>query len=797
MRQLIDISTITSQLSNTNSYKLVLNIGDSPIKADTNSIVFTAYIKISNQTNLFIHGQEQPVPPNSCNVVIWDIESINNTNWQEVFTAIRLVMAPDAVLILWQLPSLRETKDNNIDLSLIDTSLQTVHISLIADFLANTLDINGTIIDAKQNPNNILVYTGKIRNEIPKLTNHELVRDIELSENKIHLLQERINWLSHQLMDRGDELMQIRSSTSWIITRPIRSLIDKFMSKSPIFQNARRIARTILAGNKDLIPEYRESPFRFGSLLNSIKRPREKQQHITKHYSTYNCNKWGIIVTPHTIFIGKLMIDRLTLYGWNAELLTEVPETFQHDMYIVVCPQMFKILPPPDRRICFQMEQSVSQRWFSQEYLFVLHESLCVLDYSINNIEYLSLNGIQYPKVFYVPVGARSLSDDNLPNPIKKTIDILFYGDVKSSPRRQRILSTLQDYYNITIIDDKFGLDMEQIIKSAKIVLNIHYYENALLEMPRIQECLSLGVPVVSESSQDQDRYPELGSAVTFFDSSNVPEMISIINSSLSSSDSNERVKNAVKLGQRRFGFMFDRFLVAMRFLEADAIIHAELLLPKQIVRVALSMPETVRRRTVFEANQPENCEIFDGIRARPGWVGCALSYKTLAHFGLSNKIHKLTIMEDDVLLPIDFEDKWRIVNEFLDSIDGQWDCFCGLIATVHPTTEIIKSTVFKGVTFLTINKMTSMVCNIYSTSGLQIMSKWDMNNHNDATNTIDKYLENQAELRVVVAIPFVIGHREDERSTLWGFKNITYTKLIQESQETLISLASNQRAVE
>ena len=38
---------------------------------------------------------------------------------------------------------------------------------------------------------------------------------------------------------------------------------------------------------------------------------------------------------------------------------------------------------------------------------------------------------------------------------------------------------------------------------NAKVVVNIHFYENALVEQVRIFECLSLNIPVVSECGRN------------------------------------------------------------------------------------------------------------------------------------------------------------------------------------------------------------------------------------------------------------------------------------------------------
>jgi hypothetical protein len=37
-----------------------------------------------------------------------------------------------------------------------------------------------------------------------------------------------------------------------------------------------------------------------------------------------------------------------------------------------------------------------------------------------------------------------------------------------------------------------------------------------------------------------------------------------------------------------------------------------------------------------------------------------------------------------------------------------------------------------------------------------------------------------------VTAVPFIVGHSDDDRSTLWGFGNEQYVELIARSQDLL-----------
>ncbi len=495
--------------------------------------------------------------------------------------------------------------------------------------------------------------------------------------------------------------------------------------------------------------------------------------------------RWGVMTTPHTLFMAHLVAKRLREHGWSVDIMTDVPVDFPHDMYVVICPQMFKVLPLGEKRIVYQMEQSVSSRWFTDDYLRTLENSRAVLEYSLVNVEFMADKNVAYPHVYYLPVGADPEYKFAFESP-EKTCDVLFYGDDKSSPRRLAMLNILRQHFDVKVCSEVFGTDIAEAILGARLVINLHYYENALLEMPRIQECLSLGVPVVSEVTKDQGDYPELDGCVTFFKEGDEKDMIETVRKALSNPPSNTDFGKSTQLGAKRFVFMFDRFLVAQGFLPASHVQHMPLPISANSDRIALAMPETIARRLAFEKSKPVGCTIFDGIRLSPGWVGCGLSYSALARNALKSNVQRLTIMEDDVIHPDDFEVKMNIVHDYLDRRSDQWDVFAGLVAVLHPDARILHLEDYKGVRFVTIDKMTSTVCNIYSKKALQILASWDPDHRDDQTNTIDKYLERQNNIRVVVTLPFLVGHREEVCSTLWGFQNTQYRDLIAASQQAL-----------
>ena len=254
----------------------------------------------------------------------------------------------------------------------------------------------------------------------------------------------------------------------------------------------------------------------------------------------------------------------------------------------------------------------------------------------------------------------------------------------------------------------------------------------------------------------------------------------------------------SVASSDRIFEFMFDRFLIAAEFLPATHVQQIDLPDVYDRRMIGISLPETVRRRRIFEGENIADCAVFNGMRKSPGWIGCGMSYKALCQGAVKRGKDQLTVIEDDVVLDDNFEKNFAIVRRYLDTLDGEWDIFSGVIASLHDDVTVSKVEQFEGIDFVTIDRMTSMVFNIYNRWAIQLIANWSPINSHVETNAIDRYLEN-ADLKVVVAHPYIAGHREDVYSTLWNFQNTQYVDMIHESQVRLgrlkdAWLASQQR---
>ncbi|MER9845660.1 class I SAM-dependent methyltransferase [Mesorhizobium australicum] len=626
--------------------------------------------------------------------------------------------------------------------------------------------------------------------EEQRAANEDLWQRSLFFENQVEFERRRLGAETEILRNLNGELrfinQQMADSRSWKITAPLRALNNK----------VHQLATLSIFGDRNLALRLRvKNALRRlvrGDLRGIINRARHyRRQALAMEMHTKRARTgtlWGIMTTPHTVFIANCIAERLAARGIASEILISPPGTFDHDFYIVLCAQMFDLLPPGDKRVLFQLEQTVSSRWFTKEYLLALENSVAVLDYSLVNIEYLEKNGVAYPHVFYMPIGA-SMESIEADHAQEKEYDFVFYGDYYSSQRRKSMLEEFSRHFKVKLCNDTFGEDMHAIIRKAHGVLNIHYYEGALLEMPRIQECLSQGVPVLSEEARDQDDYPEIKGAVRFFKQDSIEDMISAGRDFLARSEEiSRKVTHSVEASGHRFTFMFDRFLVAIGILPVDAALKEAIYLPAGR-QIALSLPETIKRRRAFVSERPDDCAIFDGIRNIKGWIGCGSSYSALARHARAANEKTLVVFEDDVLFRDDHTTRMETIEGYLDSIE-RWDIFSGMIASVHPQTQVLGVEVCNGMTFVKIDRMTSMVFNIYNRRAIDLLAGWDPTNTDVETNTVDRYLENQKNLRVVVTLPFLVGHREDVSSTLWGFENHRYSKMIIEAEGAIRILA-------
>ncbi|MGP3364743.1 GT99 family glycosyltransferase N-terminal domain-containing protein [Klebsiella quasipneumoniae] len=612
---------------------------------------------------------------------------------------------------------------------------------------------------------------------------------------------------------KQDEVDRMRRSLSWKLTMPVRmsgrisrgefSTIKAMMREYTTSGN-NVFSRYILSGGLLSKSKYKTAirlllSGNWSGMVDGFKRVLSRAAIDSSPATPFvDTGTVRILATQHTLFVAHLIEKNLLDCGIKGHVSTAYSvEQDMGQMHIVVCPQMFKQLPR--NYIAFQMEQSVNSRWFTDEYFSRLNNAVAIFDYSLKNIEYLLDKGIPYQKLFYMPISSfpdypAHLADNGYVLDDQKGdihADVLFYGD-PNCERRKAYLQELKKHFNVTVASEVFGDKLTRMVKNAKVVVNIHYYENALLETTRLYETISLGTPVVSESSSDIVEHEDLQDVIDFCSIGDIPAMVEKVQILLSDNEyyneRKEKIKHFTNVDNKN-NYYLRRYLLSidkLNFSQYKSIFSFEQFQTGDVPRLCLSLSETPVRRKAFFASPSHGFQFFEGIRYRIGWIGCGMSYKYMLSGMLASKAEMGIICEDDVTFPVDYDNKLNKIINHLQSTEAKWHIFAGIIAHLHEDTKVLDVKVIDGIEYIYIDKMTSMVMNIYSRRGMDLISQWDEKNIDAETNTIDRYVESAQDLVVVTTLPFLVGYAEEQQSTLWGFENSQYTSLIKASEKLL-----------
>lgn len=165
---------------------------------------------------------------------------------------------------------------------------------------------------------------------------------------------------------------------------------------------------------------------------------------------------------------------------------------------------------PPNKYIIYQIEQLNQNKFYynnlSQNMINLMLTSYAIYDYSIVNLDYYpeimrTIIKIFIPYIPYIPYKFEIL-DNKMREDNKK--NILFIGTLNE--RRTIILNNLKNYivsqnldYNLLIFQKLFNNELKELLKTCSYVLNLHYYNNAILEVFRFEDVIPYNVKILSE----------------------------------------------------------------------------------------------------------------------------------------------------------------------------------------------------------------------------------------------------------------------------------------------------------
>lgn len=471
-------------------------------------------------------------------------------------------------------------------------------------------------------------------------------------------------------------------------------------------------------------------------------------------------------------------------YGYKSDVLYTFDKYADRKVfYIVIIPGVdFKRLPK--RYIVFNVEQAVESH--TPQSLAALNDAYGVLEYSQLNISYLRQKKIRPGFLYYAKLTPIQIST---PDFEQKTTSILFCGD-DTSPRCKAILERICQKYPIRIISYLEAEKKQEKLAQAKLVLNIHDSEKAMLETARICEALSHGCLVISETGINDAEYPELLEMVDFVMAGEIDTIEQRIGYWMTHE---EEVRQKLNENRRRiaegsgiFRMFIARMLLSYNLIDFDSFYEKEhSVFSLGEGKICISLPESHERGEWFTRQNKYGFRLFPGLRHAQAWKGCAMSYKFLARKALEENRKLVTICEDDAELPENFAERYAEVCQYMEKSDA--DAFSGFLVELKESARFLSvdQSQFNGKIIQT-DTIIGTVFAVYKEKFMRILANWDHHDDNVDTNTIDRYMQRQGNYKVAFSWPFLVNHCEQLFSTIWKFQNDFYTERLTGTKELI-----------
>jgi hypothetical protein len=185
--------------------------------------------------------------------------------------------------------------------------------------------------------------------------------------------------------------------------------------------------------------------------------------------------------------------------GFFPELMSEIPISGDWDVVLVIGVHLFPRIPWLPRTLVagIQTEQLPIDGVATGRLLRNKRRYDAVCGYYDHVFEWNpDLYVLQNDERTFLPYGCVTEQFEVIP----KKYDVAFIGNVCGSARREKVLEQLRCQFDFSPdYSPGFGDRKKQAIRESRILLNIHFYEGAGFESPRMFDYLSLGAFVLSE----------------------------------------------------------------------------------------------------------------------------------------------------------------------------------------------------------------------------------------------------------------------------------------------------------
>ena len=231
-----------------------------------------------------------------------------------------------------------------------------------------------------------------------------------------------------------------------------------------------------------------------------------------------------IISTNYTLLFSQKLRDYLKTFKIRCVIYTNIYDSLiikaqkDKNLYLLFVGTITLLNEninylPPNKYIIYQIEQLNQNKFYynklNQNIINLMLTSYAIYDYSIVNLDYYPDFLKSSIQVFipYIPFFKNNLENlENFESGLREDNkkNILFIGTLNT--RRTNILNNLKNHivsqnlhYNLIIFQKLFNNELKELLKTCDFVLNLHYYDNAILEVFRFEDVIPYNVKILSE----------------------------------------------------------------------------------------------------------------------------------------------------------------------------------------------------------------------------------------------------------------------------------------------------------
>ena len=182
------------------------------------------------------------------------------------------------------------------------------------------------------------------------------------------------------------------------------------------------------------------------------------------------------------------------------------------DIYLIFGKDIINIQKLPSKYIIFQLNSITTNnkneidQFFGEKYINIMKNALSIWDYSIDNINKLK-KFYNFNNLYHIPFYYHKFTDYSHKISSKhKNIDIFFNEPHEQIPRRKELLDKLKQKYTIyTATNNIWDSNKINNLYKSKLVLNILYNENDIIEFKNLWFMLNNKAFIISEYNQNSD----------------------------------------------------------------------------------------------------------------------------------------------------------------------------------------------------------------------------------------------------------------------------------------------------